>query len=167
MSAHAVITQPQPACRYKKLWDQDKDAYIRRYEKANKPLSSYELDIKEYLNKEVCTPSVKGTGGQQLASVASGFNSPSMAGTATITCLLWGACCHPGCQWGFVLLCHLQDEIQREETTANVKFLFVDCGPLKQMLTAHCQLWRNKLTTLLNNLAATELRSLHDHFRCA
>lgn len=41
------------ACRYKKLWDQDKDAYIRRYEKANKPLSSYELDIKEYLNKEV------------------------------------------------------------------------------------------------------------------
>lgn len=40
-------------CRYKKLWDQDKDAYIRRYEKANKPLSSYELDIKEYLNKEV------------------------------------------------------------------------------------------------------------------
>jgi hypothetical protein len=40
--------------RYKKLWDQDKDAYIRRYEKANKPLSSYELDIKEYLNKEVC-----------------------------------------------------------------------------------------------------------------
>lgn len=59
----------------------------------------------------------------------------------------------------------LQDEIQREETTANVKFLFVDCGPLKQMLTAHCQLWRSKLTTLLNNLAATELRSLHDHFR--
>lgn len=67
------------------------------------------------------------------------------------------------------LLLHacLQDEIQREETTANVKFLFVDCGPLKQMLTAHCQLWRSKLTSLLNNLAATELRSLHDHFRCA
>jgi dynein heavy chain len=39
--------------RYKKLWDQDKDAYTRRYEKANKPLSSYELDIREYLNKEV------------------------------------------------------------------------------------------------------------------
>lgn len=64
------------------------------------------------------------------------------------------------------VLCCLQDEVEREETTANVKFLFVDCGPLKQMLTAHCQLWRNKLTNLLNNLAATELRSLHDHFRC-
>jgi hypothetical protein len=51
------------------LWDQDKDAYIRRYEKANKPLSSYELDIKEYLNKEVgglwvavvCTQHVPGS----------------------------------------------------------------------------------------------------------
>lgn len=64
-----------------------------------------------------------------------------------------------------LLCCCPQDEIQREETTANVKFLFVDCGPLKQMLTAHCQLWRSKLTNLLNNLAATELRSLHDHFR--
>jgi hypothetical protein len=46
---------PPPACRsYKKLWDQDKDAYIRRYEKAQKPLSSYEMDIKESMNKEVC-----------------------------------------------------------------------------------------------------------------
>lgn len=39
--------------RYKKLWDQDKDAYIRRYEKAQKPLSSYEADVTEYMNKEV------------------------------------------------------------------------------------------------------------------
>lgn len=54
--AHAVCAPLRCCCslfRYKKLWDQDKDAYIRRYEKANKPLSSYELDIKEYLNKEV------------------------------------------------------------------------------------------------------------------
>jgi dynein heavy chain len=36
------------------LWDQDKDAYIRRYEKAQKPLSSYEADVTEYMNKEVC-----------------------------------------------------------------------------------------------------------------
>lgn len=59
----------------------------------------------------------------------------------------------------------LQDEIQHEETTANVKFLFIDCGPLKQTLTAHCELWKTKLTNLLNNLAAAELRSLHDYFR--
>lgn len=59
----------------------------------------------------------------------------------------------------------LQDEIQHEETTANVKFLFIDCGPLKQTLIAHCELWKTKLTNLLNNLAAAELRSLHENFR--
>lgn len=72
-----------------------------------------------------------------------------------------------------LLCCHLfpsaphtsQDDIQHEETTANVRFLFVDCGPLKQMLTAHCQLWKSKLSNLLNNLAAAELKSLHDYFR--
>lgn len=58
-----------------------------------------------------------------------------------------------------------QDEIQHEETTANIKFLFVDCGPLKQTLTAHCELWKTKLTGLLNNLAAAELRSLHEYFK--
>jgi len=35
------------------LWDQDRDAYIRRYEKAQKPLSSYEADVAEYMNKAV------------------------------------------------------------------------------------------------------------------
>ncbi len=39
--------------RYKKLWDQDKDAYMRRYEKAQKPLSSFEADINEYISKQV------------------------------------------------------------------------------------------------------------------
>jgi dynein heavy chain len=37
---------------------------------------------------------------------------------------------------------------------------------LKQTLTAHCELWKTKLTGLLNNLAAAELRSLHDYFKC-
>ena len=51
---------------------------IRSYEKAQKPLSSYEADVNEFLNK--------------------------------------------------------QDEVAHEESTANVKFLFIDCGPLKQAL---------------------------------
>lgn len=84
---------------------------ICRYEKAQKPLSSYEADINEFLNK--------------------------------------------------------QDEVAHEETTANVKFLFIDCGPLKQALSNHCDLWRTKLTGLLNKQAAAELRALHDTFRCA
>ncbi len=39
--------------RYKRLWDQDKDAYMRRYEKAQKSLSSYEADVTEYQHKSV------------------------------------------------------------------------------------------------------------------
>jgi dynein heavy chain len=30
------------------VWDQDKEAYMRRYEKAQKPLSSYDNDILGY-----------------------------------------------------------------------------------------------------------------------
>jgi dynein heavy chain len=80
-----------------------------RYEKAQKPLSSYETDINEFANK--------------------------------------------------------QDEVAHEETTANVKFLFIDCGPLKQALSSHCDLWRSKLTGLLNKQAAAELRALHETFK--
>ena len=52
-----------------------------------------------------------------------------------------------------------------EETTANIKFLFIDCGPLKQTLVAHCDLWKQKLTGLLNQLAANELKALHEYFK--
>ena len=33
---------------YKHVWEQDKEAYIRRYEKAKKPLSSFDTDIQKY-----------------------------------------------------------------------------------------------------------------------
>lgn len=39
--------------KYKYLWDQDKDAYIRRYEKAQKPLSSFIADITKHLDLQV------------------------------------------------------------------------------------------------------------------
>jgi dynein heavy chain len=59
----------------------------------------------------------------------------------------------------------LQDEVSHEETTANIKFLFIDCGPLKQTLIGHCDLWKQKLMSLLNQIADRELRALHDYFR--
>eukprot|EP00976_Prorocentrum_cordatum_P070931 1180123-Prorocentrum_minimum.AAC.1 len=34
--------------KYKHIWDQDKDAYIRRYDKAKKPLSAFDGDITKY-----------------------------------------------------------------------------------------------------------------------
>lgn len=35
--------------KYKHMWEVDKEAYIRRYEKAQKPLSSFEADIHRYI----------------------------------------------------------------------------------------------------------------------
>ncbi len=35
--------------KYRHVWEADRDAYIRRYEKAQKPLSSFEADITRYL----------------------------------------------------------------------------------------------------------------------
>ena len=97
--------------KYRHMWEVDKDAYIRRYEKAQKPLSSFETDIQKYLQ--------------------------------------------------------LQEEVQGEETTSNMRFLRIDCGPLKQNLVGHCETWVQKFTGLLVSLAAAELRSLHDYFKAS
>lgn len=35
--------------KYRHVWEADRDAYIRRYEKAQKPLSSFDADISRYL----------------------------------------------------------------------------------------------------------------------
>jgi dynein heavy chain, axonemal len=42
--------------KYKHMWDQDKEAYIRRYEKAQKPLASFETDIQKYISIQVRPP---------------------------------------------------------------------------------------------------------------
>ena len=35
------------------MWEVDKEGYIRRYEKAQKPLSSFEADIVKYKQLQV------------------------------------------------------------------------------------------------------------------
>eukprot|EP00898_Chlorokybus_atmophyticus_P005400 jgi/Chlat1/5861/Chrsp4S06373 len=94
--------------KYKHIWDQDKEAYIRRYEKAKKPLSAFEADIGKY---------------RELA-----------------------------------------EEVLAEDTATAMRFLRIDCGPLKQTLVSHCHAWLAKFTKLLNNLAASELRAIHQYF---
>ena len=83
----------------------------RRYEKAQKPLSSFETDIQKYNG--------------------------------------------------------LQEDVQGEETTSNMRFLRIDCGPLKQNLISHCEAWAQKFTGLLITLAAAELCSLHEYFKAS
>ncbi|KAG1668463.1 hypothetical protein FOA52_005236 [Chlamydomonas sp. UWO 241] len=95
--------------KYKHMWETDREGYIRRYEKAMKPLSAFEIDIQRYLQ--------------------------------------------------------LQDEVQGEDTTTTMRFLRIDCGPLKQTLVGHCEAWVAKFTGLLGSLAAAELASLHGYFK--
>lgn len=152
--------------RYKKLWEADKDAYVRRYERAQKPLSSYEADINEYISKQ-----------------ASGNTGSTMLAACSLP---W--CCLPASPrhclrlhpvklqricWRLLsnLLTvppplhapPLQDQVAHEESSTNARYLLIDCGPLKQTLTALCEAWRAKLTGLLNSIAARELAALHSH----
>ena len=53
---------------------------------------------------------------------------------------------------------------QKEETLTNINFVRLDCSPLKHALVAHCNQWQNKLTTLLNNNASSDLNSLNQMF---
>jgi len=54
---------------------------------------------------------------------------------------------------------------QGEDSNTNMRFLRIDCGPLKQTLVGHCEQWVAKFTGLLNALAEQELSALHSHFQ--
>lgn len=58
----------------------------------------------------------------------------------------------------------MQDEVLAEEATTNMRFLGIDCGPLKQALVGHCEAWVQRFTGLLHQLASNELKSLHKYF---
>ncbi|CAL8461618.1 g1149 [Coccomyxa elongata] len=93
--------------KYKQLWDQDKDAFMRRYEKAQKPLAAFEADIRRHRD--------------------------------------------------------IIDDITSESASEAIRFLHVDCGPLKQALVSHCEAWLSKFTTLLANLAMREVAELQKY----
>ena len=94
--------------KHKHIWENPKDAFMRRYAKANRPLSVFDSDISRYRD--------------------------------------------------------LQNEIQNEETITNIKYVRIDCSPLKYSLISQCNQWQNKFTDLLNQMAIKELKALHDLF---
>ena len=51
-----------------------------------------------------------------------------------------------------------------EESSTSLACLAIDCGPLKQALSGHCDGWVQRLTGLLNSLAAAELAALQEYF---
>ena len=46
----------------------------------------------------------------------------------------------------------MQEEVVGEDTTTNMRFLSIDCGPLKQTLVGHSEAWVQKFTGLLNQV---------------
>jgi dynein heavy chain len=53
---------------------------------------------------------------------------------------------------------------QKEETLSNIGFVRLDCSLLKHAIVSHCSAWQNKLTTLLNQNALSELTGLFEMF---
>lgn len=58
----------------------------------------------------------------------------------------------------------MANDVQKEETFANLHFVRLDCSPLKHALVSHCSSRQSKLTALLNSQAITELHDLHAIF---
>ncbi|KAL8578358.1 hypothetical protein ACOMHN_031732 [Nucella lapillus] len=91
---------------FKDIWEINKDAFIRRYQKMKPTVASFESDIARYTE--------------------------------------------------------VANNVQTQETVLNVQFVLLDCSPLKAAIVAHCQEWQNKFTSLLLEMANTELHSLSD-----
>ncbi|GAB4820450.1 hypothetical protein N2152v2_007496 [Parachlorella kessleri] len=92
--------------KFRQTYEQDKDAYMRRYERACKPVSAFATDIQKFKD--------------------------------------------------------LSEEVLAEEAAASMRFLRLDCGPLKQVLAAHCEAWISKFQGLLHTLAQRQLTNLHE-----
>ncbi|KAF1380471.1 hypothetical protein PFLUV_G00164080 [Perca fluviatilis] len=51
--------------------------------------------------------------------------------------------------------------VQQEETVFNIRFVMLDCSPLKSSLAQLCSEWQTKFTQLLSHMASTRLKELH------
>ncbi|KAK7909360.1 hypothetical protein WMY93_014044 [Mugilogobius chulae] len=52
--------------------------------------------------------------------------------------------------------------VQQEETVVIVRFVVLDCSPLKSALVQHCNEWQTKFTRLLSDIASSRLQELHE-----
>ncbi|XP_062301425.1 dynein axonemal heavy chain 2 [Scomber scombrus] len=53
------------------------------------------------------------------------------------------------------------NSVQQEETVVNIRFVMLDCSPLKSSLVQHCSDWQTKFTQLLSLMASNRLKELH------
>ena len=90
--------------KYKLIWNQDKQAFIRRYAKANRPVQQFRVDIDRYRDQQAV--------------------------------------------------------IQAEDISNTINFVQIDTSILKGLLIDHTVQWIGKLTGLLNQTAAAELKEI-------
>ncbi|KAK1890151.1 Dynein heavy chain 2 axonemal, partial [Dissostichus eleginoides] len=53
------------------------------------------------------------------------------------------------------------NSVQQEETVLTIRFVMLDCSPLKSSLAQLCSQWQTKFTQLLSHMASTRLKELH------
>ncbi|KAM7377518.1 hypothetical protein PAMA_014021 [Pampus argenteus] len=53
------------------------------------------------------------------------------------------------------------NSVQQEETVLNIRFVMLDCSPLKSSLVQHCSEWQTKFTQLLSHMVSNRLKELH------
>ncbi|XP_074478915.1 dynein axonemal heavy chain 2 [Sebastes fasciatus] len=91
--------------KYRDIWDNDQDSFIRRYQRQNTPVTTFDADIHRYTETAYT--------------------------------------------------------VQQEETVLNVRFVMLDCSPLKSSLAQLCSEWQTKFTQLLSHMASSRLKELH------
>lgn len=52
--------------------------------------------------------------------------------------------------------------MELEDTVISIRFVKLDCSPLKASLVHHCNDWQTRLTELLTRMASTRLQDLHN-----
>ncbi|KAF3697610.1 Dynein heavy chain 2, axonemal Axonemal beta dynein heavy chain 2 Ciliary dynein heavy chain 2 [Channa argus] len=57
------------------------------------------------------------------------------------------------------------NSVQQEETVLNIRFVILDCSPLKSSLVQHCSEWQTKFTQQLSLMVTTRLRELHTYLQ--
>lgn len=53
-------------------------------------------------------------------------------------------------------------DVELEDTVTCIRFVKLDCSPLKASLVHHCNDWQTRLTELLTRMACTGLQDLHN-----
>ena len=124
--------------RYKHIWDVDKDAFMRRYAKANRALTAFETDIARYRELASDIQSEEGYSNIGFIRVDSGPLKQARAAARLPT--------------------HSPPAPHPTSTP-----LLTPHSPRKQALMEHCKKWEAKFTHLLNTNAADEIATLYEN----